>query len=475
MITPLFDPTLKMPLYEQIYSAVRREIEIGALRRGEKLPSKRKLAVHAGVSQSTVENAYAQLMAEGYIESKPKSGYYVCEIEPTASAPDTVRGAFARATAAAARINAPPAAHSEALYDLRTDTVDAETFPFSVWNRLLRASVREDSASLLAPVHPQGNLNLRQEIARYLRSFRGMDVDAGRIILGAGTEYLLGLVTELLPGAVFAYENPGYGKTAKLLSAKKVTAYHIPMDLEGLRADMLEASGASVAVTTPSHHFPLGVTMSVKRRQKLLQWAAAREERYLIEDDFDGEFRFVLRPIPALQSLDRAGRVIYINSFAKTLAPSLRIAYMVLPETLLARYRAQLSFYSCTVSEFEQRIIHAFLRGGYYERHLNRMRAVYRTRRDALLAGLSPLGGALTVAGQNAGLHLLLRVAGVQESELVARARQNGVRVYPLSGYYFDNAPGRGTVIAGYAGLNVEALQRAGARLAAAWGGAGAN
>jgi GntR family transcriptional regulator/MocR family aminotransferase len=272
-----------------------------------------------------------------------------------------------------------------------------------------------------------------------------------------------------MPAAEFAFEDPGYPQLARILAARRVTAHPVPVDEAGMSADALASSTASVAFITPSRHFPLGTAMSIGRRRQLLQWAAKRDGRYLIEDDFDSEFRFALRPIPTLHSLDGGGKVIYLNSFAKTLSPSLRIAYMVLPRELLNRYLEMLSFYNCTVSAFEQRVIHSFFTGGYYERHLHRMRLVYRKKRDAFLEGLAPLRGRLKVSGQNAGLHLLLSVSGLEEAELVSRAEQKNVRVYPLSRYYHNAAPPSASVVAGYAGYDAESLRQAAERLALAW------
>lgn len=458
MLTPRLDENKKEPLYEQLYRYVRENIESGSLKEGEKLPSKRKLSAHLQISQSTVENAYAQLIAEGYIDPVEKKGYFVRGVEPMTTSSFT--------SPSYDETNA----QSETLpYDLRTNTVDTEDFPYAIWSRLMRECMRQDPVCLLSPVHPQGDLALRQEIANYLHAFRGMQVSPGQIILGAGTEYLLGLITELLPQAAFAFEDPGYHKIAKLLHSRRMETHPISMDKEGMRVDTLAQTPASVALITPSHHFPLGTVMSYGRRQQLLGWAAQRAGRYLIEDDYDSEFRFVLKPIPALHSLNHGNNVIYMNTFAKTLAPSFRIAYMVLPDDLLARYKECLGFYSCTVSEFEQHTLKAFLQGGYYERHLNRMRTIYKSRRDAFIKGLSPIRDRLTIRGQSAGLHLLLRAEGWTEAQLIEAARTGGVGVYPLSGYYLHSVPETHTVVVGYAGLDVERLKKAAALLVDAW------
>lgn len=451
------------PAYEQIYTGIRKQIEDGSLPAGEKLPSKRGLAAHLRVSPITVQNAYAQLTAEGYIDSVERKGYFV----KSAARPPVP--AAAPSPAVLPEENTSPARRF--LFDLKTNAVDTGHFPYSVWAKLMRECLQEGGASLLGGVHPQGDENLRREIAEYLREFRGMLCSPEQIVLGAGSEYLTGLITELLPDGIFAVENPGYPKTALILKSKRAPMFAVPMDAEGLRADALEKTPANIVFVTPAHHFPLGTVMSIGRRSELLRWASARAGRYLIEDDFDSEFRFALKPIPTLQSLDRAGRVIYMNTFAKTLAPSLRMGYMLLPPALLAEYRRRLMFYSCSVSEFEQRALTLFLRRGHYERHLNRMRNIYRGRRDAFLHGLRGLGERLTVRGGEAGTHLLLSVQnGMSEAELVDSAARAGVGVTPLSAYYMKGAPAGKTVVAGYASLGCDELEQAAARLAKAWG-----
>lgn len=459
MITPILNPNDKKPLYEQLYLFIRASIEDGKLKTEERLPSKRKLAAHLRVSFITVENAYAQLLVEGYIRSQQRKGYFVSGSQMKKSA-----------------VNIPvrPERHNlqkagpPLRFDLKTNAVNTEDFPYATWTRLMRECMREDPRVLLEPIHPQGEYGLRVEIAEYLRDFRGVDTKPEQIILGAGTEYLLGLICEMLPGKEVALENPGYHKIGKILQGRHVKPAYIPMDREGIQVATLCETAASVAVVTPSHHFPLGTVMSAQRRRQLLEWVEESNERYIIEDDFDSEFRFALRPISSLQNLNPA-KVIYLNSFAKTLAPSLRIAYMALPEELLARYRASMMFYSCTVSAFEQHTLKAFLRGGYYERHLNRMRNLYRARRDAFIEGLTDLGKDLSVSGQEAGLHLLLRISRLSEEALVRKAADAGVGVYPLSGYYSGASEETHTVITGYGGLKQDELQKAAALLAAAW------
>lgn len=463
MITISLENRSGSPLYEQIYAHIRREIESGRLPAGAKLPSKRKMADHLKVSLRTVENAYAQLMVEGYVESFEKKGYVVCLSERPPVKPNCPAG---RAKGLKPALK--PATHCR--FDLKTNRINKGDFPFSIWTKLMRSSLRDDSSALLEPVHPQGDPELRLEIVKYLRQFRSMEVEPDQVIIGAGTEYLIGLVTELLSGQTFAVEDPNYHKPAKIFASRRVDFVTVPLDDEGLRLDCLGKTMATAVLVSPSHHFPLGTVMSVNRRRQLIHWAAQKKERYLIEDDYDSEFRFALKPVPPLHSLDGQNKVIYMNTFTRSLAPSLRIAYLVLPPDLLDRYRRSLMFYSCTVSEIEQCTLWRFMRDGFYERHLSRIRKIYRDRRDGLLRGLSHLSEVMDIKGQEAGLHLLLTSKkGGSDERLVRMAGKKGVKVYALSGYYLKPEAKTATVIAGYAGYDVADLDTIASLLTEAW------
>ncbi|MDR3072544.1 MAG: PLP-dependent aminotransferase family protein [Clostridiales Family XIII bacterium] len=468
MFTVLFSDRKDRPLYEQLYAFIKHDIEIGVLKADEKLPSQRKLAAHLNISRFTVENAYAQLISEGYVVPVEKQGYYVSTIEPIE------RGKTPMAAVPIKYIEDEEEKIAESIalpFDLRTNTIGTEHFPYSVWSRLMRTNMRIDPSRLLSTVHPQGDEGLRSEIAIHLYKFRGMNVAADQIVIGAGTEYLMGLITEILPGASFGVEDPGYPKIPRILESRRAKVYPVPLDKEGMRVDSLARTDADVAVITPSHQFPLGVVMSIGRRQALLRWANEANERYLIEDDYNSEFHFGLKPIPTLYDLDQNSKVVYLNSFANTLAPSLRIAYMVLPRELLERYRKTLYFYSCTVSAFEQHTLRLFMQEGYYERHVNRMRKIYRNRQAVLIEGLSPLGGRLQIDGQSAGLHLLLRISDMSEDDLVTAAANHGVSVVPISGFFVvpENRDTH-TVVAGFSGCRRDILRQAAAALSKAWG-----
>lgn len=465
MLTYHLDHTTKMPLYEQLYRAIRADIMDGVLAGGDRLPAKRPLAEHLKVSQITIETAYGQLAAEGYVRAVPRSGYFVQQVDTlprTASSPAPA---------------APPAAVTApaARFDFKTNVVDTDCFPFSTWAKLSRAVLTDYDRSLLLAAAPQGVPALREQIRRYLYAFRGISVSTDQIVVGAGSEYLVTLLIQLLGHTrTYAIETPGYPKLSQIFRANDAATVPIPLDSDGLSLRALRESPASAAYLTPSHHFPLGIVTTAARRTALLRWASEAENRYLIEDDYDSEFRFASRPIPALKELDHDDRVIYLNTFAKSLAPSLRIGYLVLPRRLLPAYQAKFGGYASSVPAFEQYTLARFLESGSFERHVNRIRSLYRARLDRLLDSLdhSPLHGRYTVSGAEAGLHILLHMDnGMTESELIASAARAGVRVYGLSGYYVDTAVScpPATVILGYAGIASEQLEEAVTALARAW------
>ena len=473
MLTYILDPAAKMPLYEQLYRLIRQDISNGVLRGGERLPSKRSLAQHLEISQITVETAYGQLLAEGYLSSAPRRGYFVQEAlaEPPVPARQTDCSAFKNPDEEVCR-EPGPSHGPDWRFDFRTNTVDMDCFPFSTWARLSRAVLTEYADRLLRESAPQGEAELREAIQGYLLEFRGIVVSEEQIIVGAGSEYLLHLLIRLLgPGQRYALENPGYRKLYQIFEVNGADVRPVPLDGQGLRTDCLRE--ATAVYLTPSHHFPTGVVMPVSRRMQLMKWAAERPGRYLIEDDYDSEFRYGSRPIPTLKELDRQGKVIYLNTFANSLAPSLRIGYMVLPEGLLSAYREQFSLYASSVPSFEQHTLARFMKSGAFERHINRSRNIYKGRLEALLKALrkSPLAAVTEVHGTKAGLHIMLRVdAGLSEAELVQRAAERGVRVCGLSDYYAPGSgPERTTLILGYAGIPSERFPEAVDCLCEAW------
>ena len=462
MLTILLNHEEAVPLYQQIYLGIRSEIEQGSLLPDEKLPSKRSLAVHLQVSTVTVQAAYDQLVAEGYLITKPRSGYYVAEdLNLLLPGQHTELHFTSKQNAVSVSASEQPE-----LVRFSTGGVDTQQFPFSTWAKLSRQVLATCQDHLLDAMPPCGIWELRCAIAKHLYAYRHMQVQPEQLIIGAGSEYLIGLLVQLLGRERrYAVEDPGYRKTMRVFTANGAAVDPVSVDADGMQVEQLARTAASVAHVTPSHHFPTGIVMPLKRRLELLQWAEQCPGRYILEEEYDSELQFTSAPVSALQSLDYSGSVVYLNTFAKTLAPSFRISYMVLPPQLLQQYQQQLAFYACTVPSLEQYTLVRFLQEGYFERHLNRMKKIYRKRRDSLLAVIQQhaLVDALRISGAAAGPHFLLEVhTGQSEERLIALARQVGVEVHGLSEFY--QAPSLQqhppTLVIGYACLEEETMRQ---------------
>ena len=448
------------PLYEQIYNHIKTEILDGGLPFQERLPSTRKLAQYLQVSRSTVDMAYEQLLSEGYIESAPCRGYFVSEL-------DGIYKSVAKETEEARTAEVKKEHYR---FDFSPNGVDLDSFPHNAWRKLSRVVLQDDEKELFMLGEPAGELELRSTIAAHLHQSRGVNCLPEQVVVGAGTDYLL-----MLLQAVFgekrsiAMENPTYKKAYQVLENLGNSMQVIDMDRSGMNVKKLEASGAEIAYVMPSHQYPLGTVMPIKRRLELLKWADGSKERYIIEDDYDSEFRYKGKPIPALQGYDNHGKVIYIGTFSKSIAPAIRVSYLVLPEKLLRRYKERGTVFSSTVSRVDQRIVAGFLKEGYYERHLNKMRAVYKNRHDVLLEGLKEIPG-IEISGENAGVHLLVCFQnGRTEGEACALAKKAGIQVYGLSGYYVREKEETHTVILGYANLKEGAIREAVGLLKDVW------
>lgn len=308
----------------------------------------------------------------------------------------------------------------------------------------------------------QGDLDFRRTLAAFLREYRGVHCREEQIVVGAGMEYLLSVLVQLLPeDSVFAVEDPGYGALWQTLRNHHRNMVPIPLDSGGMMEAALEQSGAQIAYVTPSHQFPLGCTMPAGRRKKLLQWAAGMPGRYLIEDDYDSEFRYTSRPIPAMQGMDDAGRVIYVGTFSRSIAPGIRCAYLVLPEGLLPEYRRCFGFAASTVSRFEQQTLRLFLEQGLYGRYLRRMTILCRKKQQKLLEHLHQCLPQADISGQEAGLHFLLTLPGENGLVLAQRCRAQGLPVRALAEYRIAPAPTDGTLVLGFAGLPMQELPAA--------------
>ena len=452
-----FDAASEKPLYQQLYAYLAAQIAAGRLPAGEKLPPKRSLAANLGTSLNTVETALGMLAAEGYVQPRARSGVYVADIAPLVPAARPLPQ------------KPEPPVQSGAQYNFLTSGVDTALFPFKTWGRITR-EVLADAPALLNHGSAEGDDALREAIAVYLHDFRAVNCAPHQIIVGAGMEYLLSLLAGLLPHTI-ALEDPGYPKARQIFENAGLAVRPVAVDEEGLSVAQLAKSGAEAVYVTPSHQFPTGVMMPFGRRSALLQWAAQSESRMIVEDDYDSEFRFDGRPIPSLQGLDSRGQVVYVGTFSRSIAPGIRIGYLVLPPRLLKAYHTRFAAYSCTVSRIEQQTLARFLTDGHFTRCVNRARGHYRARRDTLLAALRQELGQVQVHGAHTGLHLVATPPlKLPEEMLTARAQAAGVALRGISHYGTVPRwlPGP-SVVLGYGTLDEAGILAGLQRLAAAW------
>ncbi|MGG2065946.1 PLP-dependent aminotransferase family protein [Bacillus sp. S14(2024)] len=461
LIIPL-DSENKIPLYIQIYNHIKQKILQGNIEIGSRLPSHRNLSLQLGVSRNTVEYAYQQLIAEGYVESKQKRGLFVADADY-----DMIQ------TTNNKNITYEEHPVQENLrYDFSHGSIDIPSFPSSTWKKITSNCLLEYENDLFTKEDPQGEWQLRSEISRYLYQARGVHSTPEQIIIGAGTQSLLWLLLQLLGSEyTYAMENPGFHRVRAVMQSCGLHIQPISLDEKGIHISSLSKSGADVVYVTPSHQFPYGMIMPLSRRMELLKWASETNS-YIIEDDYDGEFRYTGKPIPSLQGLDTNGRVIYMGTFSKSFLPSLRMSYMVLPQSLLKAYQHHGTIFKQTVSKIQQLTFATFMREGYWNRHLNRIRTVYKKKHQLLVhtiqQEMSPL---VDIIGSQSGLHIVLHVHnGMNEHELIDMAAEKGVKVYPLSLYdAVNDLQKESYVLMGFGGLSTNDITFAIQLLKKAW------
>lgn len=449
MLTYNMDNRQELPLYDYLYRCIKNDILSGRIGIGEKLPSKRSLAKHLNISVITVENAYAQLLLEGYITSCEKKGYFVNDTGCAPQASCLIR----------------PKAEEEFEYayfaDLKSNRIRRNRFPFSTWAKLLRDTLSERPEQLLKTVPYNGVYELRLALAEFLHEFRGMQVLPSQIVICSGTDSMYGRLFCLLDDATWAVENIGSQKITGLYDMYHAKWKSVPRDEYGVDMNSLYESGCNVVHVSPAQHFPIGTVMPVKRRTELLEWAD-RKGYYIIEDDYDSEFWYQGKPAPTLYSLDGNGRVIYFNTFSKTLIPSLRISYMVLPYELAQRYEEGLSFYSGTVPSMEQYALARFISEGYFERHINHMRNYFKSQRGSLFEAVkeSPLGGISHIYENSSGTYFLLELdTKLADKELVTRIREKDINVACTSEYMAQPHGDTHTLVINYCGVYAERIK----------------
>jgi GntR family transcriptional regulator/MocR family aminotransferase len=434
-LSPL-DPAAAEPFYRQIYDRVRGAIAGGSLKPGDRIPSARALAIELGLARGTVDAAYSLLSAEGYIEARGQAG--------TVVAPGLKPGA--PATAAPLRPDTMIPATSfrpDSILPFQMGLPALDMFPRKIWARLGARCLRAMQPSGMAHPSVFGLPELRAEIAAYLQVSRGIACTASQIFVTSGYRHTLELIVHALlkAGDAVWVEDPGFPPTRELLAHTAIEAVPVLVDRDGMQVSsgIERAPRARAAVVTPAHQSPLSVSLSLPRRQALLDWAA-RNEAWVIEDDYDGEYRYVSRPLPALKSLDRDGRVLYAGTFSKMLFPGLRLAYLVVPEAQIARFGQIAQTFAGGSPELTQAITAAFIREGHFARHIQRMRKLYAERRAATIMGLqSILGDRVTIDAQPGGMHLILRLQGGRpDRDLVARMLREGLYAEALSDWTAD-------------------------------------
>ncbi|MED0971003.1 PLP-dependent aminotransferase family protein [Bacillus paramycoides] len=417
----------KTPIYLQIYKYIKREISQGTLPAGKRLPSHRNLALQLNVSRITVESAYQQLIAEGYVESKPKRGIFVAEVDINIMSKSEQIEAYKTNNNIEEQYD----------YDCSQGLIDQKAFPITNWKRALQETLLQYEDDLFAKEDPQGEFVLREHISKYLYHARGVQSSPDQIIIGAGTQPLLWLLLQLLGSKKeYGIENPGFHRITAMIQSSDLPIHPIPLDDKGIHISALRESGSNVAYVTPSHQFPLGIIMPLSRRLELLRWANDCKG-YIIEDDYDGEFRYVGKPIPSLQGLDSNKRVIYMGTFSKSFLPSLRMGYIVLPPHLLKIYNELGGKFKQTVSTMQQLAFATFIQNGDWERHLNRSRTLYKRKHTLLVKSVTnEMGSRVQILGEQSGLHIVLHVHnGMNEQELIHAAAKHRIKLYPLSTY----------------------------------------
>ncbi|MGV3275609.1 MocR-like pyridoxine biosynthesis transcription factor PdxR [Staphylococcus sp. 11261D007BR] len=444
----------EQPIYIQLYEKIKDHIIEGTIHEGEKLPSKRQLSHYLSISQTTIEHAYGLLIDEGFIYSKAKSGFYVSDIESLpfiqpSHSPELSSSHKTTETTFKPR------------YAFKLGAIDKAHFPFEQFRKYAKEAFEDLQHDLVETGHIQGDYRLRFQISQYLFHSRGVKSSPDRIIIASSTEQLLSIITDILPkNSAFMLEDPIYRQVRQLLKRKHIAFDFLPIVQDGIDTQSINHIPQNVIYITPSHQFPTGVTMHIKKRIQLLKWANQNPNRYIIEDDYDSEFRYESKPIPALQSLDQTGNVIYVSTFSKSISPTLRIAYAVLPQSLIHRYHQTTNIEGGTVPRHTQFMVTRFMETNQFERHLNRMRKIYRQKRDKLLKVLNQYPHLFKVTGEQTGMHFVIEILnGRSEKECIHRFKQNDIHIKPISHYFFKHPQHRPVFVLGFGGIPIEALE----------------
>lgn len=472
------DRSASTPLHKQIYDAYRAAILRGNLRPGQKIPSSRELAIEIQVSRFPVLHAYTQLLAEGYFVSSVGAGTYVSsslpeqlmsvdrQLKSSVPVPSGPRP-IARRCSLFPPFSGSPSLRGWGAFGVHQPAFDQ--FPFQIWSALVARHSRNPSANALHHIEPLGSERFREAICSYLRTARGVKCEPSQIMVVSGSQQALDITARVLldPGSPVWVEEPGYSHERTLLIAAGCRLVPVPVDQEGLdvAVGIERHRKARAAFVTPSHQYPLGSTMSASRRIQLLNWAQ-NSGAWIIEDDYDSEYRYESRPVASLQGLDVNARVIYIGTFSKVLLPSLRIGYVVIPPDLVERFVSVRVTMDIFPPYLYQEVLADFMCMGHFGRHLRKMRQLYSERRSMLVRSLrSEFGDMLEVHGAEAGMHLAVTLPkGIRDQEVAAKAAKEGLSIWPLSPSYFGRRARQGFIL-GFGSTPADRIPRAVSRL----------
>ena len=451
-ITPFLNRELKEPLYSQLYQWIKKEIEEGRLLSGMKMPSIRQLMIHLKISRNTVETAYQQLQSEGYLESVPKSGVWVAEIEKPIIHPIEMEQAMV--------FDSEPS--GEVLVDFEYGNVNLDKFPLKQWKKCLTDVIDQENSWLFQYGDNQGEFALRQQISQYLLQSRGVHCIPEQIVITAGTQSSIALICKILAlqGKSVAMEEPGYSGVSSVFKDKGCYIENVTLDKDGLSVEYMQTCNAKAVYVTPSHQFPLGMVLPISKRMRLLKWAY-QTGGYIIEDDYDSEFRYQGKPIPSLKSLDEDEKVIYLGTFSKSFLPSIRLSYIVFPPSLVDQYLQKNASYNQSVSPIIQRAIAKFMQCGEFERHIRRTRKLYQRKHQTLLRSIEQyMGSKVEIIGEKSGLHILLKIKGISSNILIEKGLQKGVKVYSPSRFWSNSkSKDNSYIMLGFGGLSIEEIE----------------
>ena len=451
------DKTTKEPLYIQIYKSIKKSIIQKNIKMGTKLPSKRKLSKQLSVSINTIDTAYSQLVSEGFIKSIPKSGFYVCDIKNL----DIINFNQKKYI----NINFQKEEENKNLLDFSLYGIDKSSFPYTTWKKLIREVLNLNAYDFLKISPTEGEKSLREVISNQIYLRRGIVASSDRIIIGAGTDNLIEIINSILKkDCKIAMEDPTYINSYNYFKRMGHNIISVETDEYGISIENIKDMENIVVYITPSHQFPLGITMPINRRLEILKWVKQGKNRYIIEDDYDSEFRYDSKPIPALHSIDNNDNVIYLGSFSRSISPTLRISYLIIPEKLINIYKNNYKNTSCAVSKLEQLILEKFISYGHYETHINKMRKIYSEKREFIIKELKyHFKDNIIFFGENAGYHIIFKIKNINnELELYNKLLLNNVKIYLISDFFNNkiNEKFKNSFIAGYGSLSFEEIRK---------------